>query len=128
MHGRFDRSDETSDKSIYRRWGIGVFLLPVLLVAFLIGLAVTKPDVSALISDAVQAELVSSGQATGGDSGAGRATSQGSTHRQGSIEAALTSRTSPGHRAILFAHRSDWIDREDGSGVVCAAASPKRDR
>jgi hypothetical protein len=68
MHGRFDRSDETSDKSIYRRWGIGVFLLPVLLVAFLIGLAVTKPDVSALISEAVQAELVSSGQATGGTS------------------------------------------------------------
>ena len=66
MHGRFDSSDETGGKSIYRSWGIGVFLLPVLLVAFLIGLAVTKPDVSALISDAVQAELVSSGQATGG--------------------------------------------------------------
>ena len=66
MHGRFDRSEETGGKSIYQRWGIGVFLLPVLLVAFLIGLAVTKPDVSVLISDAAQAELVSSGQATGG--------------------------------------------------------------
>ena len=66
MHGRFDSSDETNDKSIYRRWGIGVILLPVLLVAFLIGLAVTQPDVSTLISDAAQAELASSGQATGG--------------------------------------------------------------
>ena len=66
MHGRFDRSDETSDNSIYRRWGIGVFLLPVLLVAFLIGLTVVKPDVTAWISEAVQAELVSKGQATGG--------------------------------------------------------------
>jgi hypothetical protein len=65
MHGRFDRSDETGGKSIYQRWGIGIFLLPVLLVAFLIGLAVTNPDVSVLISDAAQAELVSSGQATG---------------------------------------------------------------
>jgi len=65
MHGRFDRSDETSDKSIYRRWGIGIFLLPVLLVAFLIGLAITQPNVSAWISEAEQAELVRSGQATG---------------------------------------------------------------
>lgn len=65
MHGRFDRSDETSETSIYRRWGAGVFLLPVLLVAFLIGLAITKPNVTAWISEAEQAELVSAGQATG---------------------------------------------------------------
>ena len=66
MHGRFDRSDETGGKSIYRRWGIGVFLLPILLVAFLIGLAITRPNVSAWISEAEQAELVNSVQATGG--------------------------------------------------------------
>jgi hypothetical protein len=65
MHGRFDRSDETSNKSVYQRWGIGVFLLPVLLVAFLIGLAISKPDVAAWISEAEQAELVGAGQATG---------------------------------------------------------------
>jgi hypothetical protein len=65
MLGRIDRSDETGNKSIYRRWGIGVFLLPVLLVAFLIGLAITRPNVSAWISEAEQAELVGPGQATG---------------------------------------------------------------
>ena len=34
MHGKFDKSGETSDDNIYRRWGVGVFVLPVLLVAF----------------------------------------------------------------------------------------------
>lgn len=66
MHGRFDGSDETTQKSLYRSWGIGVFVLPVLLVAFLVGLAITKPNVSAWISEAEQAELVGSGQAVGG--------------------------------------------------------------
>ena len=41
-------------------------LLPVLLVAFLVGLAIAKPNVSGWISEAEQDELVSSGQATGG--------------------------------------------------------------
>ena len=66
MHGKFDGSDETTDKSLYRSWGIGIFVLPVLLVAFLVVLAIAKPNVSAWISEAEQAELVSSGQSMGG--------------------------------------------------------------
>ncbi len=66
VHGRFDKSDETTGNSIYRSWGIGIFVLPVLLVAFLVGLAIAKPNVSGWISEAEQDELVSSGQATGG--------------------------------------------------------------
>ncbi len=57
MHGRFDRSDQTTGKSIIRSWGIGFFALPVLLVAFLVGLAITKPNVSRWISEAAQAEF-----------------------------------------------------------------------
>ena len=66
VHGRLDKSDETTGNSIYRSWGIGIFVLPVLLVAFLVGLAIAKPNVSGWISEAEQDELVSSGQATGG--------------------------------------------------------------
>jgi hypothetical protein len=62
MHGKFDESGETNDDSVHRRWGIGIIVLPVLLVAFLVGLAITKPNVSTWISEAEQAELVSSGQ------------------------------------------------------------------
>ena len=35
MHDRFDKSNETTDGTIYQRWGIGIFVLPVLLAAFL---------------------------------------------------------------------------------------------
>jgi hypothetical protein len=66
MHGRLDRSDETTDKSLYRSWGIGIFVLPVLLVAFLVVLAIAKPNLSAWISEAEQAQLVGSGRSTGG--------------------------------------------------------------
>jgi hypothetical protein len=66
MHDRFDGSDETTDKGIIRSWGSGIVVLPVLLVAFLVGLAITKPNVSRWISEAAQAEFVISGQATGG--------------------------------------------------------------
>jgi len=66
MHGRFDGSDQTTDQSITRSFGIGIVILPVLLVAFLVGLAIAKPDVSRWISEAAEAEFVASGQATGG--------------------------------------------------------------
>jgi hypothetical protein len=56
MHGSFDRSGE-SDKGIYRSWRIGYFALPVLVVIALIGLAITHPNMSGLISAAVQAEF-----------------------------------------------------------------------
>jgi hypothetical protein len=66
MQDEFDRSGVTSDKSITRSFGNGIVVLPVLLVAFLLGLAITRPDVSRWISEAVQAEFVASGQVTGG--------------------------------------------------------------
>jgi hypothetical protein len=59
MHGSFNKSGETV-KSIYRNWGVGIFALPILAAAFVVGLAVVRPDVPKWISDAVQAELVSS--------------------------------------------------------------------
>ncbi len=66
MHDRFDRSDETSDKSIIRSLGIGIVVLPVLLVTFLVGLAIKRPEISRWISEAAQAEFVASGQPEGG--------------------------------------------------------------
>lgn len=61
MHGSFEKSGETV-KSIYRKWGIGIFALPVLIVALLVGVAVTQPDVSKWISEAAQAEFVNSNE------------------------------------------------------------------
>ena len=42
---------------IYRNWGIGVFVLPVLVVVALIGLALTPSDRSAWMSEAFRAEF-----------------------------------------------------------------------
>jgi hypothetical protein len=52
MHGTFDRSGESSNRT-GRGWDIGFFAMPVLLVIVLIGLAVTHPSLSVWISDAV---------------------------------------------------------------------------
>lgn len=60
MHGSFDQSGETV-KSIYKSWGAGIFILPGLILALLIGVAVTQPNLSTLISEAAQAEFASSG-------------------------------------------------------------------
>jgi hypothetical protein len=57
MHGSFERSGETV-KNLYHRWGIGIFVLPGLLVAFVIGLLITQPDIPLWISEAAQAEFV----------------------------------------------------------------------
>jgi hypothetical protein len=59
MHGSFDRSGEMV-KNVYQRWGIGIFILPGLLVAFLIGLMITQPDIPLWISEAAQAEFADS--------------------------------------------------------------------
>lgn len=59
MHGSFDKQGETGNRS-NRRWGIGVFAVPVFLVIALIGLAVIKPEASNWISAAVQAEFAGS--------------------------------------------------------------------
>jgi hypothetical protein len=56
MHGSFDKPGETGNR-MYRRWGIGVFALPVLVVIALIGLVMTEPEASRWISEAVQAEF-----------------------------------------------------------------------
>lgn len=52
MDGSFDRSGKPADQSIYRGWRIAVFVIPVLLVAVLVGLAITQPNVSAWVSEA----------------------------------------------------------------------------
>jgi hypothetical protein len=57
MHGTFERRRD-SDNRIHRKPDLGFFALPVLLAIALIGLAVTHPDVSTLVSNAVQAEFV----------------------------------------------------------------------
>ena len=57
MHGSIDKSPQ-ADQSIYRSWNIKLIALPVLLVIALIGYAVSHPDASRWISEAVQAEFV----------------------------------------------------------------------
>ena len=57
MHGSIDKSQQ-ANQSIYRSWNIKLIALPVLLVIALIGFAVSHPDVSRWISEAVQAEFV----------------------------------------------------------------------
>jgi hypothetical protein len=63
MHGTFDKRRE-SDNRIHRKAGVGFFALPALLAIALLGLAVTHPDVSTLVSNAVQAEFVGIDPAT----------------------------------------------------------------
>lgn len=59
MHGSFDKQDETGNR-VHRRWGIGVFAVPVFVVIALIGLALVQPAASSWISAAVQAEFAGS--------------------------------------------------------------------
>ncbi len=59
MHGSLDRSGETV-KNLYQRWGIEIFVLPGLLLAFLVGLLITQPDIPVWISEAAQAEFADS--------------------------------------------------------------------
>jgi hypothetical protein len=56
MHGTFDRSGK-SDKGIYRSGRLGFLAVPVLLAIALVGLAITQPKLSGLVSEAVQAEF-----------------------------------------------------------------------
>ena len=56
MQGLLEKSGEAVSR-IYRRWGTGVFALPVLVVIALIGLARPHPVPSNWISDAVKAEF-----------------------------------------------------------------------
>ena len=57
MHGSFDRPGRDND-SIYRNWGIGFLVLPVLLVMTLLFLAIVQPATSNWIAESVQAEFI----------------------------------------------------------------------
>jgi hypothetical protein len=58
MLGSFERSRELIGR-VYRSCGIGVYVLPLVLAA-MIALAATQPNVSSWISEAAQAEFASS--------------------------------------------------------------------
>ena len=60
MQGLLDKSGETINR-IYRRWGIGVFALPVLLAIALVGLAMTPRTASNWITQATEAEFAGGG-------------------------------------------------------------------
>ena len=60
MHGPLDKSGK-NENSIYQRWGIGPFALPVLLVLTLLLLTFAQPSASNWISEAVQAEFTGYG-------------------------------------------------------------------
>jgi hypothetical protein len=57
MHGLFEKSAEIVN-SIYRRWGIGVFALPVLLAIALVGLAMTPRTAPNWISQAAESGFI----------------------------------------------------------------------
>lgn len=56
MQGLLDKSGETINR-IYRRWGIGVFALPVLVAIALVGLAMTPRAAPNWITQATEAEF-----------------------------------------------------------------------
>jgi hypothetical protein len=56
MQGLLDKSGEIINR-IYRRWGFGVFALPVLLAIALVGLAMTPRAASNWITQATEAEF-----------------------------------------------------------------------
>jgi hypothetical protein len=64
MHGSFDESG-ANDNSVYRRWGIGFLVLPVLLAIALLGLAIVQPATSNWIAESVQAEFIGNSVAPG---------------------------------------------------------------
>ena len=57
MHGTFERTEEAVKKA-YSDWGIGIFILPVLVVVALVGLVLTHQEAAQWISEAAQAEFV----------------------------------------------------------------------
>jgi len=59
MHGSLDKPGETGNR-VYRRWGIGIFAVPIFVAFALIGLALAQPAASNWISAAVQAEFAGS--------------------------------------------------------------------
>ena len=60
MHGTFEKSREVRDNNIRRSSGVGFLAVPFLIAVALVGLAITKPEVSTWIAEAAQAEFASS--------------------------------------------------------------------
>jgi len=56
MHRLFRKSGEIANH-IYRRWGIGVFALPVLLAITLVGMAITPRAAPNWMSQAAESEF-----------------------------------------------------------------------
>jgi len=59
MHGTFDRSGKT-EKTIHGNSGLRFVAIPALLAVALVALALTQPDVSRWMTEAVQAEFAPS--------------------------------------------------------------------
>ncbi|HEY3791176.1 MAG TPA: hypothetical protein VGM09_05040 [Bradyrhizobium sp.] len=57
MHGSFDRSQEHRNLTD-QGWNIAFFVVPVLVAAALVGLAILQPSAPNWISEAAQAEFV----------------------------------------------------------------------
>jgi hypothetical protein len=57
MHGSFDRSGETNNRTD-RSWIVGLLSLPLVVALVLCGLAMTQPAAFKWISEAAQAEFV----------------------------------------------------------------------
>ena len=58
MHGSFDKQPREG-QSAYRNWNMKLIALPILGVVALIAFVVSHPEASKWISDAAQAEFVS---------------------------------------------------------------------
>ena len=60
MHGTFEKSREVRDNNVRRSSGVGFLAVPVVIAVALVGLAITKPEVSTWIAEAAQAEFAGS--------------------------------------------------------------------
>ena len=58
MHGSFDKQPRDSE-SVYRNWSMKLIALPILAAVALIAFAVSHPDSSRWIAQAVEAEFAS---------------------------------------------------------------------
>jgi hypothetical protein len=58
MHGSFDKQPRDSE-SVYRNWSMKLIALPILAAVALIAFAVSHPDASRWIAQAVEAEFAS---------------------------------------------------------------------
>ena len=67
MHGTFEKSREVRDNNVRRSSGVGFLAVPVVIAVALVGLAITKPEVSTWIAEAAQAEFAGSATRAAGE-------------------------------------------------------------